>query len=162
MTFCSLYSWKINNVQFEASKFSRQILKKIELSYGKFYFLKNVIVSEIDEGVVFDFTKAKPVIEEAIKFYGRNARLGYVSNRINTYSVAPQDWNKFYNERYCIRAMALVAYTPMGQTNIMIEQLFIKNRVERFNSLEFAVHWIQAQLEPQPVEACSSLLKETA
>lgn len=157
-----LNSLKINNVQFEASKFKHDILKKLEYSYGNFYFLKNVIVSEIHEGEVFDYSKAKPAIDAAIKFYGRNARLGYISNRINTYSITPQDWNKFYKERYCIKAMALVAYTPMGQSNILVEKLFIRNRVERFNSLEFAVHWIQAQLEPQPVEACAQLRKEIA
>ena len=149
-------------MQFEASKFNQQILKKLKFSFGNFYFLDNVIVSEINEGVVFDYSKAKPVIEAAVAFYGRNARLGYVSNRINTYSIAPQDWKKFYQERYCIKAMALVAYTPIGLSNIAVERLFIRNRVEGFNSLEFAVHWIQAQLEPQPASACMELLEQSA
>lgn len=149
-------------MKFEASNYQHEILKKVSFPYGDFYFLDNVIVSEIYEGVIFDYEKAKPVIEAALHFYGEDAKIGYISNRINTYSIAPQDWLKFYSERYTISAMALVAYTPMGLTNILLEKIFIRSKVKRFSSLDYAVHWMQAQLAPQRVEAYAELLEEIA
>lgn len=140
-------------MRLESSVFSDQILKKISLPYGDFYFLDNIVVSEIHEGQTFTYEKAKPVIEAAMNFYGRNAKVGYLANRINTYALVPHDWLKVFKEHYNIPAMAFVAYTPMGLTNILLEKMFIKGKVSRFNSLEFAVHWMQAQLAPQAVLA---------
>ena len=32
--------------------------------------------------------------EHSCRFYGKNAKLGYISNRVNSYSMNPQAWDK--------------------------------------------------------------------
>ncbi|WP_435577472.1 hypothetical protein [Gilvibacter sp.] len=123
------------------SPYKDQILKEVQFPYGTFYFLDRIIISEINQGVSFTYEQAKPVIETALEFYGDDAKIGYVSNRINNYALAPQDWLKFFRERENIHAVGIVAYTPIGLTNIILEKIFIRSRVKRFTSLDFAMKW---------------------
>ena len=131
---------------FEDSSYSDLVLKKISLPYGNFYFLENVVVTEIAQGVTFTLEKARPVIDAALEFYGPDKKLGYVSNRKNNYAVAPQDWLRFFKEREILGAIGLVAYTPIGFTNIILEKLFIRTKIQRFTNLDMAISWTSQQM----------------
>lgn len=140
-----------------------QVLKEINVAYGDFYFFKETVVSEIFEGVLFDYEKAKPIINAVYQFYGDNPQVFYISNRCFAYSMKVQDWLKFYKERHAIRGMAVVNYSKIGLTNFLIEKLFIKSSLRHFTSLDLAVNWIQNvilhELESQKYPAQNNRLK---
>lgn len=132
----------------EDSFYQDRILKKIQLPYGNFYFLDCLIVSEVAEGEIFNLEKAKPVMKEAARFFGTEAPLGYVSNRIHDYSLAPQDWMSFFKKKHCLTTIGLVAYSPIGFTNIALERMFIKLEVKSFSDLELALTWTLNRINP--------------
>ena len=109
--------------------------------FGHFYFFDGFIISEIKEGVLFDWEKAKKVIDKAYAHYGDDPNLVYISNRIYSYSVVPQDWLKFFSNKHPLKAMAVVAENKTSVINLMMEKLFFFSRVKKFDNLESAIKW---------------------
>ena len=133
-------------MKLELSPFKHLIEKKISFPYWDFYFCNNLIISEIAEGVSFKYEQAKPVIGEALAYFGEDAEIAYLSNRIHSYALAPQDWLKFFGERKNIKAMAIVAYSELDIANIILEKLFIKTHVKRHQSLAEGLHRLSERL----------------
>ena len=111
------------------------------LPFGRFYFFDDFIISEISEGVLFDWEKAKKVIDLAYAHYGPNPKLVYISNRIYSYSVVPQDWLKFFSNKHPLIAMAVVSKNKTSTINLMMEKLFFFSKLKKFNDLESAIAW---------------------
>lgn len=109
--------------------------------YGTFYFFENFIISEINEGVLFDWELAKEVIDVALNYYGENPRIGYISNRVNSYSLKPQDWLKFFGARHTLTSFAIV--DPKSQSSTLLEKLFFRSLIQKFDNLNDAAAWVQ-------------------
>jgi len=116
--------------------------KKVSFSYGDFYFFEKYIVSEIHEGSHITYEIAQTLIEAAVEHYGEGAKLGYISNRINSYSLLPQDWLKFFKEKNNIVALAIVAYTKISFMNVVLEKIFSSAPIRKFRDMDEAVDWI--------------------
>ena len=117
-----------------------------ELAYGVFYFFDNFIISEIKEGVLFDWEKALEILNLGIEFYGNETNhLNYISNRINDYSIKPQDWLKFLNMGKRFKLFAVVTYRSKSIPNLIIERFFYKDTILSFDSLFDAVNFIRKQ-----------------
>ena len=112
--------------------------------YGTFYFCSDYVISEIHEGVLFSWELAQEVIELVYQHYGKAVLISYISNRIHSYSLVPQDWLKFFAERHTLQCFAVVTYTKQGLMNVMLEKLFFKSRIKRFETLYEATDWIKA------------------
>ncbi len=123
-----------------------------ECEFGVFYFFDGLVISEINEGVIFNWTMAKKVIDIAYDILGRERRIAYISNRVNQYSVVPTDWIKFYTNRHELEFYSVVAYNKMGLSSIILEKMFFRNSIRQFSDLETAVKWslskIEAEKEP--------------
>lgn len=65
------------------------------LQFGNFYFYEKFVISEIEEGVNFNAEKADMVMKLIVAHYGTCKYLGYISNRINEYTVSKDAWNIF-------------------------------------------------------------------
>jgi len=111
------------------------------LESGNYYFFEKFIVSEIHEGVHFNWKKAKEVIDLAYQYYGPEPKLVYVSNRVNSYSIVPQDWVKFFKEKHPLKAMAVVCNKKAGMSNLVFEKLFFTSIIKRFTTLKEATIW---------------------
>lgn len=123
-------------MNIQNSDIAHLCLETIELSHSTYYLFKKFIVAEINEGVVYRWELAREVIDRAHDFYGaKELALSYISNRINSYSVRPQDWLTFFKNDYNLRKIAFVTYTEIGYANIIFEKLFIKNRLKKFKTL---------------------------
>jgi hypothetical protein len=130
-------------MKFENSKYFNQLpYSKIEFSFGSYFFLDNYIISELNEGIHFDWQKIEEVISAIAEFYGDHFKIGYISNRINSYSVNPQLWVNFYEEYNFIVASAVVAYNDFNYMNASLEKHFSKNSVKRCHSLDEAINWM--------------------
>jgi hypothetical protein len=115
---------------------------KIEFSFGTFFFLDKIIISELHEGIHFDWDKIEQVISAAAEHYGDNFKVAFISNRINSYSIEPQLWLDFYKDYQFIVASAIVAYNDFNYKNASLEKHFSKNSIKRCESLKVAIEWI--------------------
>lgn len=131
-------------MNFENSKYFN-LLKhsKIEFSFGTFFFLDKFVVSELNEGIHFDWSKIEEVISAIAEHYGDDFKIGYISNRIKSYSIVPQHWINFHKEYNFIVASAIVSYNDFNYMNATIEKHFSKNSIKRCNDLDEAINWIE-------------------
>lgn len=115
------------------------------LESGTFYFFEDFIVSEINEGVNFNWRQAQEVIKLAENHYGVNAKVAYISNRHYSYSLVPQDWLTFFEARNSISAFAVVSYNKRQRSDILIERLFFKSKIKKFYDLHEAIVWAREE-----------------
>ncbi|GAA0744296.1 hypothetical protein [Gaetbulibacter jejuensis] len=129
---------------FENSKYFN-LLKhsKVEFSFGNFYLFDKFIISEINEGIHFDWDKIQQVIAALIDYYGSNLKIGYISNRVNPYSIEPQLWIRFQRDYGFIVASAMISYTELNYINASIEKRFSEMSIKRCGSLDEAINWIK-------------------
>ena len=136
------------------------IREKHSLNYGTFYFFDDFVISEINEGVVFDWDKAIEVIELGERFYGvKNYKANYISNRIHDYSVKPQDWLKFFKLDKQFKTFTVVSYRKLGFINLQIERLFYRHTIHSFDNLLQAVNYVLQSDNREPVESLSDLIE---
>lgn len=109
--------------------------------YGIFYFFDGYIISELNEDIVYTWEAAQEAIEAAYRHYGDDPSVCYITNRVNNYSVKPADWIKFFTTKNELNGYAIVSYNEASWTNILIEKLFLRTKVERFDDLYEAIHW---------------------
>lgn len=118
----------------------------LSLENGNFYFYKNLVIVEINSGVNFTFESSRELIEFTIKFYDWKP-FGYVSNRVNSYSSDPQDYQKVNNYITNIVSFAAVTYTMTGKNFTILEKKFCKKPFQNFSNLSDAVKWTIEQVE---------------
>lgn len=108
---------------------------------GNFYFLEGIVISEINEGITYTWEEAEKVIKTVHAFYGPKISVCYISNRINNYSVKPSDWLKFYRNNNTLNGYAVVTKSEKSWFNALMEKVFSKAEVERFEDLYEAIEW---------------------
>ncbi|GHC51609.1 hypothetical protein [Ulvibacter litoralis] len=128
-------------MRIEDSIYKDKYVKKITIEIGELYFFERFIVSEINEGAHFTWTIAEKIINHAYDHYGKDIKVVYIANRINTYNINPQDWLNFYKERHHLEGLAIVAYTKLGLMNVVLEKIFTQTRLKKFNNLDDAIKW---------------------
>jgi hypothetical protein len=128
-------------MKFEVSEFSKLKHFKIEMPFGDFYLLETFFISEINEGIHFDWEMIKSIMIEVVQFYGENSKIGYISNRVNSYSMSPQTWDKVQKRYNMFIAGAIVSYNKMTFMNASLEKQISKTTIKRCLSLEEAIEW---------------------
>ncbi|MEP3208876.1 MAG: hypothetical protein ABJN95_06795 [Maribacter sp.] len=125
------------------SVFYHDAIHEINYSFGDFYLFDGFVIAEVYEGVTFTWDNhGKKVVEDIAYLYDTNGHdLIFISNRINSYSIKPTDWRKFFKNRYVLNGYAVVSYSTIGNSIALLEKLFIKTQSKRFNSLEDAIEW---------------------
>ena len=127
--------------------FFKNIREIRECEFGVFYFFDGLVISEMKEGVVFNWSMAKKIIDIAYDIIGRDKPIAYISNRINNYSVVPTDWLKFYKNRHQLEFYSVVAYNKGGLASIVLEKMFFRDNIRQFSDLETAIKWSIAKIE---------------
>lgn len=118
-----------------------------EYNFGKFYFFDKLVISEIKEGVTFNWVMAERVIEAAYEVYDVDKLpVVYLSNRINRYQIVPKDWLKFYKNRHSLKCYGVVAKNKSTYVNVVLERMFFKNAIRQFTNLEDAIAWAQERI----------------
>ncbi len=130
-------------MKFENSTYSSTLkYYKLELPFGNFYFCEKLIISELHTGLHLDWCKVELLVKEIIDFYGNNAQLDFISNRVNSYSLDPQSWIKI--EQYnIIKSSVIVYYNHMMYMNATLEKRFSRIKIHPCLSLDEAMEWIQ-------------------
>ena len=121
-----------------------KVQKTFHYKFGKFFFFDGYVISEINEGVIYSWEDhAQLVTSDISKYSNDNTNLVYISHRLYSYSVVPNDWIKFFRNQFDLKAYAVVGYTDGGFLNMMIENLFFKKKIRRFTDLNQAINWAE-------------------
>lgn len=130
-------------MKFEESTLSKQLTftKKI-LDFGEFYFLNKFVIAEMNYGIHLSWDKVQEVVYEIQSHYGDNFKIGYISNKTNSYSFEPNLWENFFNTYDFLIASASVCYSDLSYVNATLEKQFSKKSVKRSDSIEEAVSWV--------------------
>jgi hypothetical protein len=120
-----------------------EVLKEFNYSFGTVYVFNGFVVSEINQGVNFSWKNhAKVIIEDVSGYLGTDGSdIVYISNRIHSYAVVALDWLKFFKNNYYLRGYYVVTASNFGHLNLLIEELFFKNKIKNFDSIYTAVNW---------------------
>lgn len=115
----------------------------IELDFGKVWFKENVLIAELNEGILLDVEQNRKLLELGRKAFSNNP-YGYVSYRKNSYAVNPM----VYLESASTTNLKAIAVVTTGETcrqNALLEKQFYKDRnsFEVFTSLEEALNWLK-------------------
>ena len=132
-------------MKIENSNLADQIEDLFVSDNGNYYFFKDFIIAEINEGVIYTWESAQDIIEAAIKHYGEDSSICYISNRVNKYEVNPSDWLKFFRNNHFISGYAIVTYTERGWINAILEKFFLSTVAEHFKDLYDAIDWAKEQ-----------------
>ena len=130
-------------MRFEESKYYNKLKhKKLRFPFGNFYLCDFFLVSELKEGVHFGWEEVKLLVKKIIKLYGSDIKLGYISNRIHSYSSDPNSWKRVDKEYGIIVASAIIYYSDFTYKNASLEKSFSEKSIKRCMSLDEAIIWM--------------------
>ncbi|PWH81919.1 hypothetical protein DIS18_11660 [Algibacter marinivivus] len=128
---------------FENYSYSKTIdYKTLKMPFGTYYLCEKFFIGELNEGIHFDWKKTELVVQKLIEHYGEKAKIGFISNRINHYSIDPSNWTKIEEKYNLIIASAIVMYNNSTYMNASIEKQFAKRSIKRCMSLQEALDWM--------------------
>ncbi|WBL21668.1 hypothetical protein [Zunongwangia sp. HRR-M8] len=125
-------------MNFEDSKYADLVLEKIEYEFGSIYFLEDILVSEINEGVIFNWKYGEKVVKDARHLFGDDYTPHYISNRIYKYYTVSKDWIYFFKNRYFIKSFSVIAFHSHEMMNLVFERMFYKRKIYIVNSIDEA------------------------
>ncbi len=120
-------------------------VKKYDLDFGKVFFYENYLIIEVAEGICFDYEKAKEISLLTNLHFG-NQPFGYISHRVNSYSLEPTGYMKMEVIFPHLKVFSAVTYTKFQKSGISVENMFYQDEIKRFDNLEEAVEWTKEQL----------------
>ncbi len=118
----------------------------LELDFGKVWFKDNILIAELNEGILFDVENNRQLLEIGKStFHGRP--YGYISHRVNSYAVNPMVYLESASTANS-KAIALVTNSVVCKNNAVLEKQFYResNSFEIFSTLDEALDWMCAQL----------------
>lgn len=123
----------------------KDLLKEFNYPFGDVFIFDGFVVAEIKKDIVFSWKDhAKQMVGDVTSFLGSDGEdIIYISNRINSYSVVALDWLKFFKYQYTLKGYYIVNKNPISKMNLMIEQIFFKNKIKHFNSIYTAINWVE-------------------
>lgn len=130
-------------ISVKHSALYNNILKEFKYDFGTVFVFDGFLISEVNEGITFTWEDhAKIITDDVSKFTNSNGEdIIYISHRIHSYSVKPNDWIKFFKHSYSLKGYGVVGYTQGSLLNTVIENLFFNKKIKRFNDLDTAVQW---------------------
>lgn len=117
----------------------------VELDFGKVWFKENILIAELNEGILFDVENNRQLLEIGKNIFDNKA-YGYISNRVNSYAVNPMVYLESAKKEN-LKAIAVVTTNVVCRNNAVLEKQFYKdNSFEIFSTLEEAFIWMKLQL----------------
>lgn len=123
---------RINNTNF-----TKKRVKIGELRYNDKY-----LIAVFNEGVDLNFEKFGE-ITDIIKSQFGDRPFGFISNRINSYSINLSDADKFNKMFPNNKAYAVVAHNPLTEKVFEIEEHFFAFNRKSFRNLDAAIDWVE-------------------
>lgn len=116
-----------------------------QTSLGDVYFFDNFFISEFKEGIDINFEKFHE-IALLVNAHFEEKPFGFISNRINSYSIFINDADLFHKSYPNLKAYGIVVYKTLTKKVIEIENRFFKFNRQTFMDLNLAVEWVEQVL----------------
>lgn len=118
----------------------------IELDFGKITIIDNILIAELNEGILFDVENNRKLLNLGNRIF-KGMPYGYISNRVNSYAVNPMIYLES-SSTINLKAIAVVSSNPVCQQNTLLEKQFYKEEdsFEVFDNLEAAINWIKFKI----------------
>lgn len=116
----------------------------LETELGTIYFYDNIVMMEAKEDVVLSLKTGIFILLKVISMVGTKPVV-YISNRINSYAVAPTDY-KYLELIPNLKGIAIVNYLEHLQESTELEKRFFKKPFEAFDNLHDAKVWAYQML----------------
>ncbi|KAB1067609.1 hypothetical protein F6U93_10005 [Tamlana haliotis] len=113
---------------------------------GLLYFFDNYVIAEFNEGVKVNFISFEPCHRLIKKAFGEQD-FGFISNRVNSYSIDITEAYLFNKAFPNAKTYATVTYNLSSKKVTEIENHFFKFNKQDFNSLAEAITWVRQTLE---------------
>ncbi|MDC7995401.1 hypothetical protein [Altibacter sp. HG106] len=110
------------------------------------YFYDTIVVVEVKEGKTLSYKTGFTLLVKGLTILG-NKPWVYISNRINSYSVQPNDY-KYINKIPTLKGIAVVSPKGVEDPTFSLESTFCKKPFVKKDSLEDAYQWAQEFLSP--------------
>lgn len=119
---------------------------KLELDFGKVWFKDNILIAELNEGILFDVEDNRQLLEIGKKTF-QDKPYGYISYRVNSYAVNPMVYLESSRAKN-LKAIAVVSNNVVCKNNAVVEKQFYRNSnsFEIFSTLDEAFEWLRMQL----------------
>lgn len=133
-------------ISVKETELYHSVLKEFNYSFGNVFVFHGFVVSEFKHGINISWNNhAKYMVEDIACFLGSNGdEIIYISNRINSYSLVALDWQKFFKHQYALKGYYVVSKSQSSKLNLLIEQLFFRNKIKHFDSIYAAVNWVRS------------------
>lgn len=118
----------------------------LELDFGKVWFKNNILIAELNEGILFDVENNRQLLEIGKQTF-HDSPYGYISHRVNSYAVNPMVYLESANTAN-LKAIAVVTKSLVCKNNAVLEKQFYResNSFEIFSTLDEALEWMSRQL----------------
>lgn len=121
------------------------VLEVYPSQIGKLYLYNDLVILEVLEGVHVTFKKLKVIINKINSFYG-DRKIGFISNRINTYSIEAIDYPRFAQALPNIMIFTVCYYSLKAAYNLELEKRFLNNPIPSFTSLIDAYNYTKSYI----------------
>ena len=111
---------------------------KTKLSFCTLLVSDNIMIAEVNEGVIFNQDKSDEIIYFSSVVFKNNPFV-YITNRVNSYAVDPTIY-KGVSQIETLKGFAVVS-TTLAARNAEIERLFLNKPFEIFSNIEEAKTW---------------------
>ncbi len=106
---------------------------------------KTIVIVEISEGIKISYENGIKVFERLKSILGDQPWV-YISNRVNSYSLDPNDY-RYFNEIETLRGIGVIQYEESIKTASELEKMFIQKPFKTFNDLNSAIEWGLTKIE---------------
>lgn len=116
------------------------------MPFGEFFLCDNFVVAELKYEIHVGWSVIKKTGDMIIEQYGTSEKIGFISNKVNFYSIDPYVWVTFSKEYGFIWVAAIVWYNDVGFMTATLEKMFSKSNVNICESLDESVQWILSNI----------------
>lgn len=118
----------------------------LDIDFAHFDLYENYLVATIKEGVIFDEPHLIKFHEIFDKHYYQRP-FGYISNRINDYTINPTCYSVSKNFNSQIVGIATLCYSEVTYKNASFTERFLQWPHKAFYTMDECVDWIESQLK---------------
>ncbi|GEM_PF-4707203 len=128
----------------ETTYFKSLEFKTFDFQFGIMYLCDTFFISEVKSDIHVDKKIVETIMKTLMDFYGEEAEICFISNRVNSYSSDPRQWLKALENFDIFYAGAIVFYNLTNLMNFEIESRMCPKPVKGFGALGEAIEWISS------------------
>lgn len=111
------------------------VIEAHHFEIGDLYFFENIVISEIHEGKHLCLDTAIDYLNAISRFYGHKKPFGYISNRINSFSIEALEFPDFISMLKNLKAFSTITYKNIDDRTADLERQFCPIPYSKSNSL---------------------------